>query len=143
MKKFVFVSAILLALAACSSDDHNDGYSCSVNRTDKSVAYAVKYRDFEGSETVTAYLNGQGSDSLFYIRKSTYPNVSAANEECEAMKHEYYDYVECYGKTVEVGERAEEESLDYYKDYYEERCAKYDKAYKNGELEKSYDKTFN
>ena len=146
MKNLILASAVLLVMTACSSDDSNstggngNEYSCNVSRNANTVVMDLKYKAFEEFRTVTFDSHGENP---YYTVKRTFPTETYAQGECQEEKDDgYYKDIECYGKTVQLGEPAEDDNMDYYEDYYKRRCAKYDEEYGNGSLAKKYDKTF-
>ena len=118
MKNLILVSAVLLAMTACSSDDSNstggngNEYSCNVSRNANTVVMDLKYKAFGELRTVTFDSHGENP---YYTVKRTFPTETYAQGECQEEKDE---------------------------DYYKRRCAKYDEEYGNGSLAKKYDKTF-
>lgn len=144
MKKLILISAILLILAACSDSDSTSGngadYSCSVSRSDNSVVLNFKYRDYGEVRTVTFDSHGKNP---YYTAKRTYPTIADAQKDCQDQKDDdYYEHIVCYENTVEIGEPAEDDNMDYYEDYYKRRCAKYDGQYGDGTLAEEYDESF-
>ena len=144
MKKIILVSAFLLALTACSDSDstssNGNDYSCSVTRSDDFVVMNLKYRDFEEVRTVAFDSHGKNP---YYTEKRTFPTVTYKKKECqEKNDDDYYEHIVCNENTVEVGEPAEDDNMDYYEDYYKRRCAKYDGQYEDGTLAEEYEKTF-
>jgi len=144
MKKLILASAVLLVMAACSDSNSTDGnggeFSCSVTKNANSVVMDHKYRDFEEIRTVTLNSNGERP---YYTQKRILPTVADAQKECQEEKDDgYYKDIECYGNTVQVGEPAEDDELEYYEDYYRRRCAGYEEKYRNGQLAEEYAKTF-
>ena len=146
MKKMILASAVLLALTACSSTDSDSDYSCTVSRNDKTVSMTMRYRDYGESRTAILGVNEKGSYYVTYIRGETYPNADFAKDECEdeqGYDFEYERLVNCYGNTVEITTYDYEDyDLDEYEYSYKKRCANYDKAARDGDLEKKYIKAF-
>jgi hypothetical protein len=144
MKKIILVSAFLLALTACSDSDstssNGNDYSCSVTRNDNSVVLNLVYKDYGEVRTVVFDSHGKNP---YYTAKRTYPTVADAQKDCQYQKDDdYYEHIVCNENTVEVGEPAEDDNMDYYEDYYKRRCAKYDGQYEDGTLAEEYEKNF-
>jgi hypothetical protein len=145
MKKMIFVSAVLIALTACSSTDSDNDYSCNVTRNDKTVSMTMRYKDYGESRTVILGVNDKGT-YVTYVKGETFPNADFAKDECEDEQEyssDYERYVECHGNTVEITTfDYEDYDLDEYEYSYRKRCASYDKAVRDGDLEKKYIKAF-
>lgn len=144
MKKLIFSSAFMFAMAACSDSNSTSGngneYSCNVSRNANTVTMNLKYRSYEELRTVTFDSHGENP---YYTVKRTFPTEAYAQGECQSEKDDgYYKDIECSGKTVQLGESAEDDNMDYYEDYYKRRCARYDEEYGDGKLAENYDKTF-
>ena len=149
MKKLILASAVLLAMTACSDSDSTNSdstsgngneYSCNVSRNANTVVMDLKYKAYEELRTVTFDSHGENP---YYTVKRTFPTEAYAQGECQSEKDDgYYKDIECSGKTVQLGEFAEDDNMDYYEDYYKRRCARYDEQYENGTLAEGYDEAF-
>ena len=149
MKKLILASAVLLAMTACSDSDSTNSdstsgngteYSCNVSRNANTVVMDLKYKAYEELRTVAFDSHGYNP---YYTVKRTFPTEAYAQDECQDEKDDdYYKDIECHGKSVQVGEFAEDDNMDYYEDYYKRRCARYDEQYENGTLAEGYDEAF-
>ncbi len=144
MKKIFVVSAVMLAMAACSSDDgsgSSDGFQCDVSRSDDTVRLLESYKGLIHEETVMVSLDASGQKKADIVQKVTYPDASVAQRMCAEKQDDAHDasqsyQVQCYGNTVE-SYFVERDDLDAseYRASFEARCAKMRKAAENGELD--------
>lgn len=101
MKKLILASAVLLAMAACSSDDDGRDLECYTNFTDDTAKLFFSYKGYSLDEIATHYFDDGEYSSV--VKKYTFTNSVDAEKKCAALAAEYAgatNHYECEDKVV-------------------------------------------
>lgn len=101
MKKLILASAVLLAMAACSSDDDGSDLECYTNFTDDTAKLFFSYKGYSLDEIATHYFDDGEYSSV--VKKYTFTNSVDAEKKCAALAAEYAgatNHYECEDKVV-------------------------------------------
>ena len=101
MKNLVLASAVLLAMAACSSDDDGSDLECYTNFTDDTAKLFFSYKGYSLDEIATHYFDDGEYSSV--VKKYTFTNSVDAEKKCAALAAEYAgatNHYECEDKVV-------------------------------------------
>ena len=71
MKKLILASAVLLAMAACSSDDDGSDLECYTNFTDDTAKLFFSYKGYSLDEIATHYFD-DGEYELVYFSNGVF-----------------------------------------------------------------------
>ena len=143
MKKLILASATLLALAACSSDDDSNGFSCSVSRTNNSVSIHETYRGQTYTQTQTVYVDDYGESYSIFTTDISFTSSEEAAYECAEEKDEARRWkdgsyqVECTSNSVHVVQRDDShyKDLDNMAANFQSMCDEGYQRAKNGTLD--------
>lgn len=84
MKKLILASAILLAMAACSSDDNSSDLECSTSYTDDMARIFVSYKG-TSEETVANHCSDENGEFSDVVKTHVYANSTYAARTCAAL----------------------------------------------------------
>lgn len=101
MKKLILASAVLLAMAACSSDDDGSDLECYTNFTDDTAKLFFSYKGYSLDEIATHYFDDGEYSSV--VKKYTFASSVDAEKKCAALAAEYAgatNHYECEDKVV-------------------------------------------
>ena len=101
MKRLILASAVLLVMAACSSDDDGSDLECYTNFTDDTAKLFFSYKGYSLDEIATHYFDDGEYSSV--VKKYTFTNSLDAEKKCAALAAEWAgatNHYECEDKVV-------------------------------------------
>ena len=140
MKNLVLASAVLLAMAACSSDDDGSDLECYTNFTDDTAKLFFSYKDYSLDEIATHYSDEDGEYSSV-VKKYTFASSADAEKKCAALAAEYagaMNHYECDGNMV-IERYARLDTRDEIRESDEYLCNYLYEMDRNGMLDSLYE----